>query len=121
MRIFVCRLPSAGEMFLLRGQKSLEHEPFGEKFNCPLSRRQYPKTSRVQPNSSAKRIGVQEVTPQVLYSYMDLDPSDTPPKYAGAGQRYWTLLEIPTQLSRLVLFQLSQVGPFLGLSALEET
>ena len=121
MRIFVCRLPSAGEVFLLRGQKSLEHQPFGEESNCSLSRRQYPKTSRVQPNSSATRIGVQEVTPQVLYSYMDLDPSDTPPKYAGAGQRYWTLLEIPTRLSRLVQFQLSQVGPFLGLSALEET
>ena len=95
MRIFVCRLPSAGEMFLLRGQKSLEHQPFGEEFNCPQSRRQYPKTSRVQPNSSATRIGVQEVTPQVLYSYMDLDPSDTPPKYAGAGQRYWTLPRDP--------------------------
>ena len=37
-------------------------------------------------------IGVHGLTPQVLYSYMDLDPSDTPPKYAAAGQRYWTHL-----------------------------
>ena len=39
MRILVCRLPSAGEMFLLRRQKSLEHEPFGEEFNCPLAKK----------------------------------------------------------------------------------
>ena len=37
MRIFVCRLPSAGKVFLLRGQKSLEHQPFGEESNCSLS------------------------------------------------------------------------------------
>ena len=44
----------------------------------------------VQPNTTATPIGVHGLTPQVLYSYMDLDPSDTPPKYAAAGQRYWT-------------------------------
>jgi len=31
----------------------------------------------------------------VLYSYMDLDPSDTPPKYAGAGQRWGLFLAFP--------------------------
>ena len=49
MRIFVCRLPSAGEMFLLRGQKSLEHQPFGEEFNCPYQVDSIPKLVESNP------------------------------------------------------------------------